>query len=237
MCGGSMRQIKRMITGLLVFCLWGCSASVKPIPKSAYAQSLTDYYAVTGLQTLDQTYFSVKVLSYIKVIDVDTSYYAYDVLIAPKTTLEITRLSVSITPDYTVHEKLEPFFTDKSGLLWKIYPVRPDDISASFRNIKPAELIKEPYGALRFRGYLVDGGKANYEALGVSERDMTLAMSRLTITIKTATVNETFTFQLGTRLSSYTMDTVPESLMKENTIVSGIVHGGLVVRWGEYLGD
>lgn len=237
MCGGFMRQIKRMITGLLVFCLWGCSTSVKPIPKSAYAQSLTDYYAVTGLQTLDQTYFSVKVLSYVKITDVNLSYYAYDVLIAPKTTLAITKLSVLVTPDYEVHQLLEPYFNDTSGLLWKIYPVRPNDITASFQNLRLSELIEVPYGAMRLRGYLVDGGKANYEALGVSERDMTLAMSRLTITIKTATVNETFTFRLGTRLSSYTKDTVPESLMKENTIVSGIVHGGLVVRWGEYLGD
>lgn len=165
------------------------------------------------------------------------SYYAYDLLIAPKTTLGMSTLSINIAPDYTVHEKLKAYFTDKSGLQWKLFSARPDDISASFQRVKISEVIKEKYGALRVRGYLVDGGKANYEDLGISESEMTLAMSRLKVTLSTKSTQETFTFQLGTLMSIYEIDAIPESILSEKGVVFGIVHNNLMLRWGEYLGD
>ena len=237
--GDPMHHIKSLPIAVLVVLLVSCNAlpTVKPIPESDYAQSLVDFHAVSALQQRQQTYFTVKVLSFVIVIDEDLAYYAYDLLLAPLTTLPVTTLSINVTPDYSVHEKLEPYFTDKSGLLWKIYPVRPDDISESFKSLKLAELTEEPYGALRFRGYLVDGGKSNYEALGISQEDMSLAMSRLQVVVTAGKTKETFSFELGTLLSSYTMDTVPESVIQSNSIVHGIVHHSLVVRWGEYLGD
>jgi hypothetical protein len=237
--GDPMHHIKSfLIAGLVVF-LSSCNAvpNVKPIPESDYAPSLVDFHAVSSLQQHQQTYFSVKILSFVKVIDEDLAYYAYDILLAPLTTLPVTTISVNVTPDYSVHEKLEPYFTDKSGLLWKIYPVRPDDISESFKSMKLAELVEEPYGALRFRGYLVDGGKSNYEALGISQEDMTLAMSQLQIIVTTEKTKETLSFELGTAMSVYRIDAVPDSVIQSNSIVSGIVHHSLVVRWGEYLGD
>lgn len=237
--GVPMHKVKQFVIGIMVVFLSACStgSSVQPIPLSEYTQSLYDFQRVEALQERQQTHFSVKILSFIKVIKEDMSYYAYDFIIAPKTTLAISTWSVSITPDYTVHDKLKAYFTDKSGRLWKIYPVRPEDIAKSFRRIKISELFKETYGALRIRGYLVDGGIANYEVLGISKDEMTLAMSRLKITLNTGSTQETFSFQLGTVMSTYAINAIPESVLLEQGVVFGIVHNNLMLRWGEYLGD
>lgn len=239
MVGVPMHQVKHFVIGIMVVFLSACSSdsSVQPIPLSEYTQSLYDFQRIEALQERQQTHFRVKVLSFIKVIKEDMGYYAYDFIIAPKTTLPISTWSVSITPDYTVHDKLKAYFTDKSGRLWKIYPYRPEDIAKSFRRIKVSDLFKETYGALRIRGYLVDGGIANYEVLGISKGEMTLAMSRLKIVLNTGSTQETFSFQLGTLMSTYAIDAIPESVLLEQGVVFGIVHNNLMLRWGEYLGD
>lgn len=117
------------------------------------------------------------------------------------------------------------------------FSARPDDVSASFQRIKISEVIKEKYGALRILGYLVDGGEANYEGLDISKSEMTLAMSRLKITLKTGSTQETFSFQLGILMSTYDVKAIPESILSEKGVVYGIVHNNLMLRWGEYRDD
>lgn len=238
MLGDSMKNIQSFICVVMVVFLSSCSTgSVKPIPVTDYPQSLKDFYAVESLQTREQDHFTVKVLSYVQLEKEDLVYTAYDIVVAPKTTLSISKISVQVMPDYTVHVQLKPFFTDKSGLKWKLYAVRPGDVTEPFQNLDYAKVVSEPYGALRFRGYLVDGGKVNYEALGVSQSDMKLALSQLQVTVTVGKTKETFSFQLGALMDTYAIDEVPAEVRANNSIVSGIVGNSLVVRWGEYLGN
>ena len=238
MLGDSMKHIQLLVCVVVAVFLSSCSTgSVKSIPVTDYPQSLKDFYATESLQTREQAHFMVKVLSYIQLEKDNLVYTAYDIVVAPKTTLSVSKISVQVTPDYAVHDQLKPFFTDKSGLKWKLYAVRPGDVTEPFQNLDYAKVVSEPYGALRFRGYLVDGGEVNYEALGVSQSDMKLALSQLQVTITVDKTKEIFLFQLGALMDTYMIDDVPAEILANNSIVRGIVGNSLVVRWGEYLGN
>jgi len=234
-----IRKLKRI--SIIIVCILICvglssCSSKKSYPLLAaadYSESLKDYYDSDSLQTIEQSFFEIKLTKLYAINKDNITFYFYELLLAPKLKYEYSEISIEVTPDYGVNPLLNDFFEDKSGIAWKIYDVRPSKILSGLKNIDYDAQVGNEYGSLILQAYLVDGGTAELNAFGLSPEIAQNAIEQMIVTVKMDSIKEVFHFSVHGLTEVLDSVSVIE-IAKEYSPLRTFINGGLSVNFKKY---
>lgn len=203
---------------------------------SDYSQSLVAYYNSDSLQTIEQSFFEIKLTKLYSIDRDEITFYFYEFLLAPKLKYKYSSISIDVAPDYGINPKLKNFFEDKSGVAWKIYDVRPSTIVRGLKNISYEGEVGDEYGSLILRAYLCDGGTSALNDFGLSTEIAQKAIEQMIITVKMDSITEVFHFSVHGSTEVLDNSTSIE-VAKEYPPLQTFLNGGLTINFTKYEGE
>lgn len=219
----------------ILISLLGCSKKeYSLLDKNNYSSSMKAYFNADSIQTVEQSYFTIKLVGLYSITKGGITNYFYDLIVAPKTNEKFNNLSITIFPDYKVHPVLSDYFTGKK-FYWAMYDLKPTSaIFSELKKINYSYMFNEEFGSVRIQSFLCDGSKISLDNAKIDEDIVRKSIEQMIITVKTDFVSEEFHFSAIGLTKNLTLD---EAKKINHSSIKGFLEGGISVNYSKYQGD
>lgn len=228
-------QIVVILVFLLILSMTGCSkVEYSLLENNDYSTSMKAYLDADSIQTVEQSYFSIKLLNFYSITKDDITNYFYDIIIAPKTNAKIGNLSITVFPDYKVHPVLADYFTGKR-FYWAMYDLKPTSaIFSELKRINYSYMFNGGFGSVRIQSFLCDGSKKSLDNAKIDENIVRKSIEQMIITVKTDFATEKFHFSAIGLSKSITLE---EAKKINNGSIRAFLNGSSSVDFYEFTGE